>query len=89
MVCFFLFSSKRCVDRLKNSRTRLLEKYRQMGESELRGGSGASVIVQEVMEEEWAALRSEDRGLPSLWGPAGMAEVGVWQSRTALILTLG
>lgn len=55
-----------------------------MGEGELRCGSGASIIVQEVMEEEWTALRSEQRGLPSLWGPAGMAEVGVWQSRTAL-----
>ncbi|XP_005751045.1 RPA-interacting protein isoform X1 [Pundamilia nyererei] len=66
---------KRCVDRLKNSRARLLEKYRQMGESQQCSSSGASIIVQEVMEEEWSALQSEDQRLPSLWGPAGMAEM--------------
>lgn len=47
-----------------------------MGESQQRCGSGASVLVQEVMEEEWTSLLSEDRRLPSLWGPEGKAEVG-------------
>lgn len=46
-----------------------------MGESQQCSSSGASIIVQEVMEEEWSALQSEDQRLPSLWGPAGMAEV--------------
>ncbi|XP_068435149.1 RPA-interacting protein isoform X2 [Clinocottus analis] len=66
---------QRCVDRLKNSRTRLLERYRQTGESPQRSGGGSSIIVQEVMAEEWSALQSEDRRLPSLWGPEGMAEM--------------
>ncbi|XP_022056165.1 RPA-interacting protein [Acanthochromis polyacanthus] len=66
---------QRCVNRLKNSRSRLLERYRQMGDSPQCCGSGTSIIVQEVMEEEWSALQSEDRRLPSLWGPDGMAEM--------------
>ncbi|MEQ2187678.1 hypothetical protein GOODEAATRI_007044 [Goodea atripinnis] len=66
---------KRCVDRLKNSRSKLLDRYRQMGEDQPRRSSGTSIIVQEVMEEEWSVLQSEDQSMPSLWGPDGMAEM--------------
>ncbi|KAJ7997356.1 hypothetical protein DPEC_G00228130 [Dallia pectoralis] len=61
---------KRCVDRLKNSRSRLLDKYRQMGESHQPSAMGSGLVL-EVMEEEWNALRSANRGLPSLWGTGG------------------
>ena len=46
------------------------------GSQQRGGGPGASIMVQEVMQEEWSALRSEDQRLPSLRGPEGMAEVG-------------
>ena len=65
------------MDRLKNSRSRLLDKYRQTGEPEGRDGGlrGSQFLVQEVMEEEWNALQLSNRGLPSLWNKDGIGEV--------------
>nr|XP_058902811.1 RPA-interacting protein isoform X1 [Kogia breviceps] len=46
-----------CLERMRNSRYRLLNKYRQAG-GNMSGGAQNTVLVQEVMEEEWNALQS-------------------------------
>ncbi|PNJ04592.1 RPA-interacting protein isoform X5 [Pongo pygmaeus] len=48
---------QRCLERMRNSRDRLLNRYRQAGSSG-PGNAQNSFLVQEVMEEEWNALQS-------------------------------
>ncbi|XP_044850081.1 RPA-interacting protein isoform X3 [Mauremys mutica] len=56
---------RRCVERLKNSRAKLLDRYRQAGEN-VHCNARAALLVQEVMEVEWQALQSVNASLPSL-----------------------
>eukprot|EP00062_Callorhinchus_milii_P024650 gi/632984785/ref/XP_007909317.1/ PREDICTED: RPA-interacting protein [Callorhinchus milii] len=55
---------KRCMERLKNNRAKFLEQYRHVEVDSVRSLNGP-LLVQEVMEEEWRALTSQDRALPS------------------------
>ncbi|XP_027980755.1 RPA-interacting protein [Eumetopias jubatus] len=48
-----------CLERMRNSRDRLLNRYRQAGSSMPRRCQN-TLLVQEVMEEEWSALQSVD-----------------------------
>ncbi|XP_012515371.1 PREDICTED: RPA-interacting protein isoform X2 [Propithecus coquereli] len=48
---------QRCLERMKNSRARLLNRYRQT-EGSMPGRAQNSFLVQEVMEEEWKALQA-------------------------------
>ncbi|XP_021032681.1 RPA-interacting protein [Mus caroli] len=46
-----------CLERMRSSRHRLLNKYRQAAGS-TPGSASDRLLVQEVMEEEWASLQS-------------------------------
>ncbi|XP_040280800.1 RPA-interacting protein isoform X2 [Bufo bufo] len=72
---------KRCVERLKSNRSRLLDKFRQVGSAAV----GGSFLVQEVMEEEWRAMHSGR--LPSLWQRASFSQTfGVLQDPEELVI---
>ncbi|NXU52716.1 RIP protein, partial [Turnix velox] len=47
---------RRCMERLRNSRAKLLDRYRQAGEGGYGPATGA-LLVQEVMEMEWQGLQ--------------------------------
>ncbi|XP_004857392.1 RPA-interacting protein isoform X1 [Heterocephalus glaber] len=51
------FSLKGCLARMRNSRDRFLNKYRQAGGS-MPGRAPSTLLVQEVMVEEWNSFQS-------------------------------
>ena len=69
---------QRCLDRMKQSRERLVSRFRQMdvdpeasqstadGGTPGRGSADYAESVQEVMEQEWERMRTEDTTLPPL-----------------------
>ncbi|XP_044141274.1 RPA-interacting protein [Bufo gargarizans] len=77
---------KRCVERLKSNRSRLLDKFRQVGECG-SAGVGGSFLVQEVMEEEWRAMQMHSGSLPPLWQRASFSQpFGVLQDPEELVI---
>ncbi|NWW79772.1 RIPB protein, partial [Climacteris rufus] len=62
---------RRCMERLRSSRAKLLDRYRQAGDGASGPGPGA-LLVQEVMEQEWLELRDS---LPGLRGEEPMEQM--------------
>ncbi|XP_078081325.1 RPA-interacting protein [Mustelus asterias] len=65
---------RRCIERLKNSRERLLDRYRHVGENPNCSSNGP-LLVQEVMEEEWRTLKALDGDFRSLWKKGSLIEI--------------
>ncbi|NWS20577.1 RIP protein, partial [Pachyramphus minor] len=48
---------QRCLERLRSSRAKLLERYRRAGDGARPGPAPGALLVQEVMEQEWRGRR--------------------------------
>ncbi|XP_076210845.1 RPA-interacting protein [Aptenodytes patagonicus] len=65
---------RRCMERLRNSRAKLLDRHRRAGER-VRGQAVGALLVQEVMEQEWQTLQAAQGSLPSLRGEEALAQM--------------
>ncbi|XP_036922165.1 RPA-interacting protein isoform X3 [Sturnira hondurensis] len=66
-----------CLERMRHSRDRLLNKYRQ-ARGNMPGRAQSALLVQELMEEEWNALQSMEscpEALPQWEMPMDLAEL--------------
>ncbi|XP_054988835.1 RPA-interacting protein isoform X2 [Sorex araneus] len=66
-----------CLERMRNSRDRLLSRYRRAG-GNMGERKQKALLVQEVMEEEWKALQSVDSA------PAAVAQLEELMDLTVL-----
>ncbi|NWQ92991.1 RIPA protein, partial [Burhinus bistriatus] len=65
---------QRCMERLRRSRAKLLDRYRQAGER-VCGPAAGSLLVQEVMELEWQGLQAAQESPPALGGREALAQM--------------
>lgn len=69
-----LFPPQRCMERLRSSRAKLLDRYRQAGDRVCGPATGA-LLVREVMELEWQTLQAGQQSLPALGSTEALAQV--------------